>query len=82
VKAALEGSLKDVHFTPHPIFKILVPDEVPGVDPDVLQPERTWDDLEAYQTQARDLAHRFAENFRQFAQVDPAIAAAGPDEQF
>lgn len=82
VKAALEGELKEVHFTPHPIFKILVPDEVPGVDPDVLQPERTWDDLEAYQTQAKDLAHRFAENFRQFAQVDPAIAAAGPDEQY
>ena len=79
VSAALNGELENATFTPHPIFKVLVPDAVPGIPADILDPKRTWDDPEAYDLQARELARRFADNFCQFeALARPEIAAAGP----
>jgi phosphoenolpyruvate carboxykinase (ATP) len=79
VSAALKGELAAVHYSPYPIFKILVPDTVPGVPSHMLDPKQTWSDPAAYDRQARDLAARFAENFRQFKGVSPAILAAAPD---
>ncbi|MGK7928394.1 MAG: phosphoenolpyruvate carboxykinase (ATP) [Spirulina sp.] len=78
VSAALDGKLDGVRYTPHPIFQVLVPDEVPGVPSDILDPEKTWDDPEAYEKQARELARRFVENFQQFSNARPEIIAAGP----
>jgi ATP-dependent phosphoenolpyruvate carboxykinase len=53
--------------------------DVPGVPPAVLDPRHTWADPAAYDAKARDLAARFAENFKQFAdKVDPKVVAAGP----
>jgi phosphoenolpyruvate carboxykinase (ATP) len=79
VAAALNGSLKDVPTQPDPIFGVHVPVACPGVPPEVLQPRSTWADKDAYDQQARDLARRFVENFKQFAaEVDPQVTAAGP----
>ena len=79
VSAALNGDLERATFTPHPIFKVLVPDAVPGVPSELLDPKQTWDDPSAYDLQAWELARRFAQNFRQFeALARPDIAAAGP----
>lgn len=78
VSAALNGELKDVHYTPHPIFRILVPAAVPGVPNKILDPQNTWDEPEAYEHQARKLAKRFVENFHQFSDTRPEIVAAGP----
>ncbi len=79
VTAALDGSLSMVPTVSDPVFKVLVPERCPGVPADVLQPRSTWPDHWAYDTQANDLARKFFENFKQFEKnVDPAIAAAGP----
>lgn len=78
VSAALNGELKDVSYKPHPIFQILVPETVPGVPNDILDPQNTWDDREAYERQAKDLAMRFVTNFKQFSDARPEIMAAGP----
>ena len=78
VSAALNGELEEVNFTPHPIFKVLVPDTVPEIPSDLLNPEKTWDDPEAYHEQARELAHRFIENFKQFTHARREIIEAGP----
>ena len=79
VSAALNGTLETSTFTPHPIFNVLVPDAVPGVPAAMLDPKLSWDDPEAYDQQARELARRFADNFRQFEGLArPEIAAAGP----
>lgn len=78
VAAALNGHLEKANYHPHPIFKVLVPDHIAGVPNKILDPQNTWDDPEAYQQQALDLAHRFMENFRQFHNVPPEIAQAGP----
>jgi phosphoenolpyruvate carboxykinase (ATP) len=78
VSAALHGELEGVKFYPHPIFKVLVPEQVPGVPTDILDPVKTWKNAKAYQQQAQQLAQLFAENFKQFEHVDSAVIAAGP----
>lgn len=79
VDAALDGALDNVPTTPDPIFGLHIPDHVPGVPDNVLQPRGTWADAEAYDTQAEKLAGMFRENFRQFEDdVSAEILAAGP----
>ena len=78
VSAALNGDLEEVVFHPHPIFQVLVPEIVPGVPKKILDPRQAWQDGESYDLQARELAHRFVENFRQFTTASQEIIAAGP----
>jgi phosphoenolpyruvate carboxykinase (ATP) len=79
VSAALNGELDKVNYTPHPIFKVLVPEMVPGVPHKILDPQNTWDDAEAYELQAQELARRFLENFKKFADARREIVEAGPN---
>ena len=76
--AALSGALDDAHYTRDPVFKVLVPDAVPGVPAELLRPRDAWSDADAYDGQARRLAHMFAVNFRQYEAAAPELAAAGP----
>jgi phosphoenolpyruvate carboxykinase (ATP) len=79
VTAALDGSLRDVPTEPDPLFGVHVPVASPGVPPEVLQPRNTWADKDAYDAKARELAHRFVQNFKQFESgVEPDVLAAGP----
>lgn len=78
VMAALKGELDQVEYHPHPIFKVLMPASVPGVPVEVLDPQQTWSDPEAYSQQAIMLANSFAKNFEQFKHVGSEIAAAAP----
>ncbi|MGK7874807.1 MAG: phosphoenolpyruvate carboxykinase (ATP) [Xenococcaceae cyanobacterium] len=79
VAAALNGNLDRVSYKPHPIFKVLVPETVPGVPREILDPRKTWDDPEAYDQQAQELASRFVENFKQFTTARREIVEAGPN---
>ncbi|MGQ9871314.1 phosphoenolpyruvate carboxykinase (ATP) [Leptodesmis sp.] len=78
VSAALNGDLANVKYTPHPVFQILVPERVPGVPTEILNPRNAWEDAEAYDQQAQELARQFVENFKQFGSVRPEILEAGP----
>jgi phosphoenolpyruvate carboxykinase (ATP) len=79
VRAALSGALDDVEYKEHPIFGVRIPESVPGVPSEVLQPRSTWQDQAAYDSQARELARMFAENFKQFSDGTPdEVKAAGP----
>jgi phosphoenolpyruvate carboxykinase (ATP) len=78
--AALDGSLAQSGFAPHPVFKVLVPKEARGVPTEVLDPRATWADAVAYDEAARKLAEMFRANFAQYADaVAPEVLAAGPD---
>lgn len=78
VNAALKGELATVTFKPHPIFKILMPEAVRGVPREILDPRNTWSDPVAYDQQAKVLARKFADNFKQFKTVAREIVEAGP----
>ena len=79
VRAALSGALDKVATRKDPIFGFEVPVAVPEVPSDVLDPRGTWTDAAAYDAQAKKLARMFRDNFAQYAaQVDKAVAAAGP----
>jgi phosphoenolpyruvate carboxykinase (ATP) len=79
VAAALNGELTRADTRRDPVFGLEVPTSCPGVDPEVLDPQSTWADKEAYGRQATELARRFQENFAKFAdQASDAVRDAGP----
>lgn len=78
VNAAVEGKLDNVPGKPHPVFQVLVPQECPGVPPEVLDAAAQWTNPAAYDEAASALAARFRRNFEKFGKVAPDIAAAGP----
>jgi phosphoenolpyruvate carboxykinase (ATP) len=81
VNAALTGELHSVETHADPIFNLAIPKHVPGVPNDILDPRNTWQNKDAYDTQAKDLAQRFVDNFKKFADQTPeAIRKAGPKD--
>jgi len=66
INAALSGSLAQVSFVKHPVFGIMVPTELEGVDSNVLNPRNTWEDKDAYDATAKKLAEAFKANFKIF----------------
>nr|WP_233531256.1 phosphoenolpyruvate carboxykinase (ATP) [Paenibacillus alkalitolerans] len=79
VTAALDGSLKNASYSKDPVFGLHIPDSVPGVPSDVLNPVNTWNDKSGYMEQARKLASLFIENFQKNTpDVAEEVAAAGP----
>jgi phosphoenolpyruvate carboxykinase (ATP) len=79
IHAATAGELDDVETRHHPIFNLDVPVSCPGVPDEVLDPQATWKDKDAYELQARELARMFAENFERFKEHVPAeVTKAGP----
>ncbi len=79
VHAALAGQLAGVPTRVDPIFRLHVPERVPGVPAELLDPRSTWQDKAAYDEQARRLAAMFQDNFLKFATTAaPEVAAAGP----
>lgn len=80
ISAALNGSLAACQFTPHPIFKVLVPHACPGVAADVLDPRENWANKDEYDEVSRKLARMFAQNFERYANdVTPEVLAVGPE---
>ena len=78
--AALDGSLKTVNYRTDPYFGFDVPTSVQGVEPDLLDPIKTWKDKAEFDVTARKLVHMFQENFRAFeGSVDTDVMAAASD---
>jgi len=77
VKAALNGELENVETAKDDIFGLEIPLQVPGVPNEVLIPEKTWTDKEAYHAKALDLASKFNENFKKFTNVSEEIVKLG-----
>jgi phosphoenolpyruvate carboxykinase (ATP) len=78
VRAALHGEVAD-EYEVDPIFGVRVPKAVPGVDSGILRPRDTWEDKDAYDAKAKELARMFAQNFEDYADgVSEEVRAAGP----
>jgi len=78
--AALNGSLKNADFRTDPYFGFSVPTSVPGVEPHLLNPFKTWKDKAEFDKTARQLVDMFQKNFTKFEKhVTPDIKAAAPE---
>jgi phosphoenolpyruvate carboxykinase (ATP) len=78
VSAALDGSLDKTKTRTDPVFGLAIPQSIPGVPNEVLDPRGTWSDPAAYDTQAKKLAGMFRKNFERFGSVASSIKEAGP----
>ena len=79
LQAALDGELDDVQYTPHPVFKVLVPRVVPGHPGGGAGPAQHVAGPGRLDAAAAKLAAQFIANFRQYEGRVPAeVAAAGP----
>ncbi|MEH7118092.1 phosphoenolpyruvate carboxykinase (ATP) [Neobacillus vireti] len=77
IQAALEGELNQVETQTDEIFGLHIPVHVTGVPDEVLQPNKTWSDPQAYEKKAKELSVKFQENFKKFTNVSPEIKAKG-----
>jgi len=79
IDAIHAGTLKEAPTQPDPVFGFNVVTAVPEVPGEILIPKQTWPDGDAYDTAAKKLATRFAENFKEYADgVSQAVKDAGP----
>jgi phosphoenolpyruvate carboxykinase (ATP) len=79
ITAAIEGKLDHVHFHPHSVFGIMMPDECPGVPTEMLSAKFTWQDKDAYIRMAHTLADFFNKNFEKYkAFANEEILAGAP----
>jgi len=77
--AVLDGSLARADFRRDPYFGFAVPSSVPGVEPHILYPVKTWANKAEFDKTARRLIGMFRENFKRFeSHVDESVKAAAP----
>ncbi len=78
--AALDGSLRDADFRTDPYFGFSVPTSVPGVEPHLLHPVKTWANKADFDKTARALVEMFQKNFAKFeSHVTADIKKAAPE---
>ena len=80
IDAILDGSIEKAPTKTIPYFDFVVPTELPGVDPKILDPRDTYADASEWTKKAEDLAGRFIKNFAKFTgnEAGKALVAAGP----
>jgi phosphoenolpyruvate carboxykinase (ATP) len=78
--AALDGSLRNAKFRTDPYFGFSVPTSVPGIEPHLLYPFKTWQNKSEFDETARKLVAMFQKNFVQFEEhVEADVRDAQPE---
>jgi phosphoenolpyruvate carboxykinase (ATP) len=78
--AALDGSLRNAKFRTDPYFGFSVPTSVPGIEPHLLYPFKTWQNKSEFDQTARQLVKMFQDNFVKFeTYVDADVRSAQPE---
>ncbi|MCE1763750.1 phosphoenolpyruvate carboxykinase (ATP), partial [Enterobacter hormaechei] len=80
IDAILNGDIEETNTITLPIFDLAVPTALPGVDTDILDPRKTYADKSQWEEKAKDLAHRFVDNFDKYTDTPAgeALVKAGP----
>lgn len=66
VRAALDGTFAKMETQKDQIFGLHIAVSCPHVTPEVLMPENTWPDKDAYCDKAKALVANFQQSFKQF----------------
>ena len=77
---AVNGSVDEAETFELPYFNLAVPVAVHDVDSNLLDPRSSYEDVDTWDTKARELAQLFINNFEKFTDNDEgkALVAAGP----
>ena len=78
LQAALDGDLDGMSYTPHPVFKVLVPRSCTACLRTCCAPATPGRTRTPTTGRRGGIAHMFAVNFRQYEAAAPELAAAGP----
>ena len=77
--AVLTGKLDKANYKKDPVFGFDVPTKCPDVPDDLLDPSSSWSDKKEHDTKYRQLAQKFIDNFKNFADQTPReVIEAGP----
>ena len=77
VRAAIEGKLNDVETIQDVVFGLHIPTQIEGVPSEVLNPRDAWEDKDAYDAKAKELANLFNANFSKFENISDEISKNG-----
>ena len=79
ITAALHGELDSVPMEKEPVFGLSIPRQCPRVPKNILNPQKLWQNKEAFDEKRKFLAQLFNKNFERYAKnVTREIRAAGP----
>ena len=79
VTAALSGALDNAAYETDPHFGLNFPTSVPNVPAEVLNARETWSDKAEYDAKASELAAKFNDNFKKYADgASPETLEAAP----
>ena len=79
LNAALTGALLNEEYRVDPVFGFEVPLHCPDVPDSVLDPAEAWPSKDEHSRKYKELASRFVENMKKFADQTPEeVIAAGP----
>ena len=81
IDAILDGSIDTASTTTIPMFNLRIPTALPGVDTQLLDPRKTYDNEDQWTTEAEELARLFIDNFIQYTDTDSGLdlVCAGPE---
>ena len=66
IRSIQKDNLKDVEIVQEPIFGLQIPRELEGVETNLLNPKKSWANLDEYDDKARELALSFHQKMRKF----------------
>lgn len=82
VTAALNGELESADYVHDDRFNLEIPTSVEGVPEELMIPRNAWEDKDAYDKQADELADMFIKNFaKKYPDMPEAVLNAGPARQ-
>jgi phosphoenolpyruvate carboxykinase (ATP) len=80
IDAILNEQLDNIDYELVPIFNLMIPKNVPGINNDILNPRNIWANPGEWDEAARSLAMKFFKNFESFADTTETqdLIASGP----
>ena len=70
INSILDGSINNSSFRQLPVFNLSIPDQLEGVNSDLLDPRKTWESPKDWHIAAVNLADLFIKNFHRFTYSD------------
>ncbi len=80
IDGILDGSLENAEYEELPVFGLMIPKSVNGVNPKILNPRNIWANPADWDAAAKSLGEKFAKNFMSFTDNDEGkrLVGAGP----